>query len=187
MKAHRACLAILLLALSGCWTGGPFYQPSEAVQPLAAGVYLASGIDPVSHAAEEGPMRIEVGADGLTRFLDPDQAEADNPMLIAGFAPLGDGPDRFVMWITRWDDRELSGERTGYGTLTRETDGAWHLRIPGCAGTMIAMAQGAVMDRTEEGIAVCRFASRDQLVAALRRFLAAPPDNSYSLTLRPRG
>lgn len=180
-----ALLAVLLL--SGCWTGGPFYQPSDAVQPLAAGVYHASGIDPVSRAPEEGPMRIWVGADGLTRLGDSDVGEEADPALIGGFAPLGDGPDRFVMWITHWDGRDLTGERTGYGVLTREADGAWRLRIPGCTGAMTAMAEGAEVARTEEGVTVCRFASRDQLVAALRRFLAAPPDNSYSLTLRPRG
>lgn len=182
-------IAVASLSLSGCWTGGPFFQASEAVSAIPAGDYIAGRTTLPGEPAQDGPGRIEIRADGMTAFTDTGAAPSGDPVLVMGFAPLDSADDRFVVWIVHWDNRDLSGDRSAYGVLTREAGGAYRLQLPACTGTMEgqARAAGASVARNANGVLACRFPDRDGLIAALRAFAAAPSPDVMTLTFRPRG
>ena len=182
-------VALAALALSGCWTGGPFFQASDAVPALPAGDYLASYTPVLSEPPDEAAGRIEVRADGMTTFTGAEATPSSDPVLVMGFTSLEGAEGHFVPWIVHWDNRDLSGDRGAYGVLSRGTDGAYQLQLPGCTGPMEAQAwaAGASVSRNTDGLAICRFPDRASLVAALRAFVAAPPPEVLTLTFRPGG
>lgn len=181
--------ALAVLTLSGCWTGGPFFQATDAVPALPAGDYLASYTPLLSEPQDEAPGRIEVRAEGMTTFTGADAVPAGEPVLVMGFTPLEGVDGHFLAWIVRWDNRDLSGDRSAYGVLNRGADGVYRLRLPGCTDPMEAQAQaaGASVSRNGDGLAICTFRDRASLVAALRAFVAAPPPDVLTLNFRPRG
>jgi hypothetical protein len=187
--AARFLVASLLLALTGCWTGGPFFRASDAVPALPTGTYVASRTALPGERAQEGPGRIDIRADGMTTFTDTEAAPNGDPVLVMGFTPLEGAEGRFLAWVVHWDNRDLSGDRSAYGILSPDADGTYRLQLPGCTGPMAAQARaaGASASRNADGLAICTFPDRASLVTALRAFVAAPPPEVLTLTFRPRG
>lgn len=182
-------VAIAALTLSGCWTGGPFFQASDAVTAIPAGDYVVSRTALPGEPTQEGPGRIEVRADGMTTFTDTEARQDGDPVLVMGFAPLEGADGRFVVWIVHWDNRDLSGDRSAYGLLTRDAGGSFRLQIPGCTGPMEAQARaaGASVSRNTDGAVACRFPDRASLVGAVSAFATSPAPDVMTLTFRPRG
>lgn len=187
----RAFLLCWLLLLAGCWTGGPFYQPSDAVAVIPAGDYDTTFTESPDADGESGIAQVSIGPDGLTTIAGEGPRMEDGSALVMGFAPLAGSRDRFVAWIVHAHRFDRSGERNAYALLVREADGAFRLHVPACVpGPMraIAEAAGAIPSRRQEDdLFDCRFPDHASLLAALRRFDADRPEIVETLTFRPRG
>lgn len=171
-----------LFALAGCWTGGPFYQASDAVPAIAEGDYRASG---PGGPQTDGPVRVARLPNGVTEIVPLDDAGAPEPdaAMRMGFAPLAGSDDMFAGWLERLDGRDLTGDNAAYLLMTRLPDGGYRLAVPGCTDALRTLAVEAGAEAVDDGgLLVCRFRDRASLEAALRRFA---PLESRALVLTP--
>jgi hypothetical protein len=187
----RVLLACCLALLTGCWTGGPFYQARDAVTAIPAGDYDATFTETPDSAGENHIARVTIRPDGLTSIEAQMPGTSESSAMVMGFAPLDGSRDRYVAWIVRAHRFDRGGERNAYALLVRASDGAFSLRIPACVpGPMLAIAEaaGAIPTRNQEDdLLDCRFQDHASLLAALRRFDANPPRVVETLTFRSRG
>ncbi|MGQ0659878.1 hypothetical protein [Sphingosinicella sp.] len=186
----RALLLCGLLLLAGCWTGGPFYQPADAVPAIPAGGYDFTFTEGPNAPRQNGVVQVAIRPDGLTTITEQSPEPGVATVMVLGFAPLPDSRDRFVAWIVRALHYDRSGGRNAYAVLVREANGTFRLSVPACVPgptTEIAQAAGATpFRRQEDDLFDCRFPDHASLLAALRRFDADPPDIVEMLTFRPR-
>ncbi|HWT11855.1 MAG TPA: hypothetical protein VN231_03800 [Allosphingosinicella sp.] len=163
MSALRWLAGLCLLALAGCWTGGPFYQPSDARAAIPPGDYRAEGREPRS-------ARVSILADGLTRIVHTGEATGVGDDVTLGLVPLPGRDGAFVGWVTRLDGHDLTGHDTLYLLVWRDSDGGFELTIPACSrDSGIAREAGAAVEN-HGGLVVCRFADRLALEEAMRRY-----------------
>jgi hypothetical protein len=164
----RGLILLLLLLLAGCWVGGDFYTPADAVTAVPPGRYKMVGDEPVE--PDEEVVRVSIGSDGMTRL----SVVGEEPMII-GFAPLDPQGRKFVGW-TKVGDEGSPGRETIYALLVARS-GDYVLDLPGCRGPdeAVAVAAGAVAGRPPE-LPFCRFASRSSLERALLNLRPAPDE-----------
>jgi hypothetical protein len=160
----RAIASVLLsLFLAACWVGKPFYAASEIRAPIPPGEYrsIALGRD---SGKEEERVQVSTEADGLTRIATRDENEKASVM---GFAPLDAGGAWFVGWMLSGDDTRNPGDDVAYFLLELE-GGEFRFLMPNCDENRdIAMAAGASVEPDKKA-ALCRFADRSALEAAMR-------------------
>ena len=175
----RLPLLCLLLLLPGCdWTGGPFYAASEAEAPLAPGDYR------IDYGGRPGPqlegLRVTLDPHGLTRFVPLQDGRGE---VLAGFTRLGPEPDRYVMWMTKFDS-DLPPGTVVYLLLERGGDGIARIYVPNCDSNRgMALSAGAVP--SEEGpLAECRFPDRASLEAGLNAFAHHPGESMGLVPIR---
>ena len=163
-------IALLAIALQGCWIGFNLYSASDARPAIPPGVYMAS--------ARDEPLRVyrvSMLPDGMTQFDTGEKKET------YGFAPLE--RDTYVGWM-QVEDEPRAGESKDanqmYGLAVRQADGALFIYAPECRdeGAEIARKHGATI---ESGISLtCQFQTRASLEAAMRPL---PRDNRSALKL----
>lgn len=173
---------LCLFALAGCWTGGPFYQASDAVPAIPVGDYRLAG---PGGPETNGPVRVARLSNGVTEIVPLDASGAPEPegTMRMGFAPLSGSDEMFVTWLERLDGRDLTGDEAAYLLMTRLPDGSYRLAVPGCSDALRTLAVDAGAEAVDDdGLIVCRFGDRASLEAALRRFA---PLESRALILTP--
>jgi hypothetical protein len=168
--AFAALLALLLAA--GCWVGPDFYAAADLRPALAPGDYRIEG-----ELREGRPFdfRAETASDGSTRILP--LSETGEPAR-AGFAAIDGSGRHFAAWFIE-PDRSGVGLRN-YALLGRMRDGSYRVLGPGCERDRAAAAGAEVIANG----AVCRFASRAELEAGLRRVI---PQLAAGIRIVPLG
>jgi hypothetical protein len=170
--AARRLLLLPLLMLAGCsWTGDAFYAASEAQAAIAPGNYRSD--ETANPGPNVAPIRISVLPSGLTRF---DLANGERGESLAGFVPLGPDGRFYILWIAKFDGRDVPAGGVPYGLIERRADGHYKIYMPDCNHDRAdAVAAGAVPN-SQGAQPDCRFSSRASLEAGLRFYASHPFD-----------
>jgi hypothetical protein len=176
MAMRHLLIALLSLALAGCWVGDRLFADKDARTALVPGLYRVSVPD-----EKPGEVRISVLRNGLTQMADSDGTGSD----VYGFAPLDPQQGTFVAWHS---DDKTSGSAEGeqfYFLGQRRNDGSFGIYLPFCSGAeaQIARRAGASIEgvRNASKPNTCRFSSRSSLENALRKL--RPSDQKRMMTL----
>ena len=174
MKFGRLLLvALLAVALGGCWMGTNLYAASDARPALPSGVYRA--VEPGGSAKV---YRVSLLPNGLTQLDD------GKDKIPYGFAPLDAGGRNYVAWLQIDEDHASQGASAPnqfFGLLVRRAGGTFVAYAPSCkdAAAKLARASGASV---QAGVRpACRFPTR----AALRKALRLLPRDNSGMTLTP--
>jgi hypothetical protein len=163
-------VALLPLALIGCWEGRNLYTPSDARVAIPPGVYKASKED-----EEPKVFRISTLPNGMTQFDGGDEKD------VYGFAPLDADKGTFVGWMQPEGEPPEASERNepnqAYGLMVRKPDGAFLVYLPECKDEEAAIARGAGASIDHDD---CSFPTRTDLQKALREL---PQDEKYAMKL----
>ena len=156
----RALLApVVALLLSGCWIGGDFYGPADALRIVTPGRYVATG------TRGSPPMTVTIAQlpNGMMQLLG--DRDSDEKAITFGVTSLRGRQNLFVTWVDSED-----GTEGLYGVLRREAGGAFVYYMPACHRTQ-ELVRGAGGRATGEGGGPsCRFSTRESLERALGLF-----------------
>jgi hypothetical protein len=163
---------IMMLSLSGCWSGEGFYTPSESVAAIPAGKYklhaerglTAHNDDDFAYGEK---VEISYGADGRALVENTGEGDANNSTLVK----LGDAPGLYVV------QADLGARVPAIGSslyaLLQVTDRGYNIAVPRCdekrLGKSRAVASGILV-----GKPVCRYSNRADLEEALLRYSEDP-------------
>lgn len=153
----RTLLApVLALLLSGCWMGGDFFGPADALRIVPPGRYLATG------ARGSPPMTVTIAQlpNNMMQLLGDHE-----PAMTFGVTAIRGRPDLFMTWV----DGE-SGMEGLYGVLRREAGGVFVYFMPACHRTQELVRGAGGRATGEGGTPSCRFPDRATLETALGRF-----------------
>lgn len=152
-------IALIALALAGCWIGKSLYSNADARAAIAPGVYRVTGADVPTRV-----YRVSMLPSGLTQFDGGEKKE------VYGFAPLDRDRGTYVAWIDLSDEdgpKDESSDNQIYALAVRHPNGEFLIYAPECKdeGAEIARKNGAVV---ETGMSPsCHFSSREALEKAL--------------------
>ena len=147
-------IALVSLALAGCWIGQSLYASSDARPAIPPGLYQASGPD-----MSKRVYLVSLLPNGLTQFDTGEKQE------VYGFAPLGG--DAFVGWI-QIEGSKPDEDNQIYGLVVRQSGGAFTIHAPECKNEQgeIARKNGATVEPGTPP--ACRFSTRASLEKAMR-------------------
>jgi hypothetical protein len=153
----RALLApVVALLLSGCWMGGEFYGPGDALRIVPPGRYVATGT--------RGSPPVTVTIAQLPNGMMQVMGDRD-PAMTFGVTSFRGRPDLFITWV----DSE-GGMEGLYGVLRREPGGVFVYYMPACHRTQELVRAAGGRATGEDGTPSCRFPNRATLETALGRF-----------------
>jgi hypothetical protein len=158
VKRRQAQLvALLALALSGCWFGDGLFADSDARAVLEPGVYRLTEPGTAAH-----DVTIAILPSGLTKLDDP---EGDDGDATYGLVPVPGSSGRILGWFTK--DGKPSSEQTQLYFLGEKRGDGFAFFIPGCDGSdgQIAIAAGAVVDGGSGRS--CRFTNKASVLKAI--------------------
>jgi hypothetical protein len=172
-------IALLSLALAGCWIGDRLYSDSDARPALVPGLYRLS-----TPGEKPGEVRISILRSGLTEMSDAGGKDDDSD--VYGFAPLDPRRGTFVVWHGGDKGGQSTEGEQLYLLGQRHAGGIFAIYIPFCDGTEAGIARraGAEIEGAKKR-ELCRFRSRAALEDALRRL--QPSDQKRIMTLAPVG
>lgn len=161
---------VLLLGLSGCWTGAPWFVPADAVAVIPDGRYRL--------ASEETPgqgdiVRITRQRDGM---LMVEGASAPIRAIVTPLDP-GEKGDHYAV--------QLQGGQLGphkaLFLLLDARDGRYRLSLPACRDDVAEAVErgGGSISRDPQAAATCAFPDRDPLM----RWLRSPEQPEPALVL----
>jgi hypothetical protein len=173
---RRLLIALLSLALAGCWVGDRLYADRDARPALVPGLYRAS-----APGEKPGDVRISILPNGLTQMADADGTDPD----VYGFAPLDLQRGTFVVWHGEEKGGRSAEGKQLYLLGQRRNDGSFTIYVPFCDGAEAQLARraGAILGGTGKAgdPITCRFRSRTSLENGLRQL--RPVDQKRMMTL----
>ena len=169
---RRLMIALLSLALAGCWIGEGLYADGDARLAITPGIYRASTPDQPPQET-----RVTILPNGMTQMTGKDATD------VYGFVPL-DTQGKFAVWFNDKDQKGSPKPIQMYFLGMARADGSFVLYIPECAGAEgeIARHAGAVVEQNSSATA-CKFSSRASLEGALRQLQPTDLTQAQVLTL----
>jgi len=162
-------LPLSLLLLAGCsWTGEAFYGATDAQAVIAAGRYRTNESE---HPAPEALMQVSILPSGLTRFGLTGRGET-----VAGFVPMGADGRFAILWLTRFDGRDVPAGGTLYALIERRPAGHYMLYLPDCGRDRADAVAAGARPSAPGGNADCVFPDRTSLEAGMRAYATHPFD-----------
>lgn len=166
--------AALLLPLSGCWTGAPWFTASDAVNVIPDGRYR---IEAKGEAAETGEIvGISRQPDGSLRLDGP---EMPARAIVARLNE--DAKDhRYII--------QLEGPALGAGNalflLLDNWDARYRVSVLRCGGEIaeVVRRSGGSVSREPQSATTCEFQDRNTLIGQLR--LQAQEDGGFDIELK---
>ncbi len=158
MKRRQAQLvALLALALSGCWFGNGLFADSDARAVLEPGVYRFTEPGKAAH-----DVTISILPSGLTKLNDP---ESDDGDATYGLVPVPGSSGRILGWFTK--DGTPTSEQTQLYFLGEKQGDGFAFFVPGCEGSdgQIATTAGAEVEGGSGRS--CRFTNKASVLKAI--------------------
>jgi hypothetical protein len=174
MKRVLLGLALLPL-LAGCWTGEPWFTPSDAVAALPDGNYRLTEAD----SADGEIVQITRQPDGALQIAGP-----EGPLYRAIPVPLNPGmaDDRYIVQF----ESVMPGSQAALYLLLDGSNGRYRASIMSCSGDVAEAVghSGGTVTRDPQTAASCHFDERDTLVSWLR---TRAQDESFDIELERVG
>jgi hypothetical protein len=163
---------VLILPLSGCWSGDNFYAVSEGVAAIPAGKYeVIDTYDPTSARDDTiyaERIKISYTKDGGVIVDGIEGGESSNSTLVK----LGDQPGLYVVQA----DLGASIPRIGssFYALINLTPNGYQIAVPKCDQKRAKFYDRAIISGLLVGKPVCKFNSRADLETAILDYSRDP-------------
>jgi hypothetical protein len=178
-------LLLLVLPLSGCWSGESFYATAEGVAAIPAGKYdIVYSNDPNDQRDETlYSDRIKISYDNEGRaVVDGTEAGDSNSAILV---KLGEQPNLFVVQ----SDLGASIPKVGsslYALINVTPDG-YQITVPRCDQKRAAFYDRAVVSGVLVGKPVCKFKTRADFETAMLEYAKDPISWTEYRRVRKRG
>lgn len=166
--------AALLLPLSGCWTGMPWFTASDAVNVIPDGRYR---IEVAGEAVEAGEIvRISRQLDGSLRLDGP---ETPVSAIVVRLNP-DRNDDRYIIQL----EGPVLGSRNALFVLLDNRNERYRVSMLRCGDDIAEIVErsGGIVSRDPQSAATCEFRDQATLIKHLR--LQAQADGIADLELK---
>lgn len=182
---RKLALLLLVLPLSGCWSGENFYALSESIPAIPAGKYdIVYSNDPNDQRDEtlySDRIKISYDNDGRAVVDGTEAGDSNSAILVK----LGEQPNLYVVQ----SDLGASIPKVGsslYALINVKPDG-YQIAVPRCDQKRAGFYDRAVVSGVLVGKPVCKFENREDFETAMLDYAKDPISWTEYRRVRKRG